>query len=206
MRTEAFIRDVMHIDDAALVARLCAISSLRTFSRGEHMLRAGEPQSPVRLLMSGVARAFEIDAEGNEHTGCLLMHPGTVVVSTADLSEPSTATFEALSECETVAFDAAGINELLQTSLPFSHYFIRCLQAAWNERHSHEEALRRLRSADRYLWFLGRYPGLIDRIPKKHVASFLGMTPVTLSRLRSSLGSVSAASNATGPVRSWLDS
>ena len=37
------------------------------------------------------------------------------------------------------------------------------------------------------MWFLDAFPGLIERIPNKYVASLLGMTPVTLSRLRSEL-------------------
>ena len=36
----------------------------------------------------------------------------------------------------------------------------------------------------RYQWFLEAYPGFIDKVSNKHIASFLGMTPVTLSRLR----------------------
>ena len=36
----------------------------------------------------------------------------------------------------------------------------------------------------RYLWFLENYPNLIDLVGNKYIASFLGMTPATLSRLR----------------------
>ena len=40
-------------------------------------------------------------------------------------------------------------------------------------------------TATTYQWFLEKYPGLIDQIHHRSIASFLGMTPVTLSRQRS---------------------
>ncbi|MEQ2617002.1 hypothetical protein AAAT94_07475 [Intestinimonas aquisgranensis] len=40
---------------------------------------------------------------------------------------------------------------------------------------------------ERYQWFLEAYPGLIDQVTHRYVASFLEMSPVTLSRLRSAL-------------------
>lgn len=41
-----------------------------------------------------------------------------------------------------------------------------------------------LNAKERYNWFLREYKDLIDRVSHRHVASFLNMTPVTLSRLR----------------------
>lgn len=55
---------------------------------------------------------------------------------------------------------------------------------------SHWELKRVLNSCtavQRYQWFLEEYPGLIDRVSNKYIASFLGMTPVTLSWLRRTL-------------------
>ena len=40
---------------------------------------------------------------------------------------------------------------------------------------------------ERYLWFVKEYPGVIDKMSHKHIASFLGMTTVSLSRIRRSL-------------------
>ena len=40
---------------------------------------------------------------------------------------------------------------------------------------------------ERYLWFCKTYPGLIEQVRNKYIASFLGMSPVTLSRLRRTL-------------------
>ena len=47
---------------------------------------------------------------------------------------------------------------------------------------------------ERYEWFLEKYPGLIDQITNKYIASFLRMSPVTLSRLKTLYKNKAAAS------------
>ena len=51
----------------------------------------------------------------------------------------------------------------------------------------HKMILYRTTAMERYEWFLKDYPGLIDVVPHKYIASFLDMTPVTLSRLRKTM-------------------
>lgn len=60
----------------------------------------------------------------------------------------------------------------------------RFLISALNEHWKLKQVLVQYSAIQRYQWFMKEYPGLIDRVSNKHIASFLGMTPVTLSRLR----------------------
>ena len=50
------------------------------------------------------------------------------------------------------------------------------------------EVVAQYPAAERYAWFTRSYPGLIDRVSHRYVASFLGITPVTLSRVRAAAG------------------
>ena len=50
-----------------------------------------------------------------------------------------------------------------------------------------KSAMYQYDAKERYLWFLDYYPGVIERISNKYVAAFLGISPVTLSRLRRSI-------------------
>ena len=67
----------------------------------------------------------------------------------------------------------------------YNRYLVSALEYHWETK----MLLYRCTAMERYRWFLSRYPGLIDSISNKHIASFLGMTPVTLSRLRRQLRS-----------------
>ena len=60
---------------------------------------------------------------------------------------------------------------------------------AWQEHWEIRRLLSQKRGRDRYLWFLDRYRDIVDKVPNRYVASLLGMTPVSLSRLRSELKS-----------------
>jgi len=56
--------------------------------------------------------------------------------------------------------------------------------AALDEHWRMKQVLHQYTALQRYQWFLETYPGLVDRVSNKNIASFLGMSPVTLSRLR----------------------
>ena len=61
------------------------------------------------------------------------------------------------------------------------------LQDSLKEHWENKIALGQYSAIARYQWFLKTYPGIIDRVPHRYVASFLGMTPVSLSRIRREL-------------------
>ncbi len=187
MPCESFFRDILGVSDGELLQELSNGATLRSISKGEHLMEMGDTQTKANFLVSGVVRCFSLDAEGRETTDCLISVPGSVLVPSADLSAPAPATVEMLTDGEVVCVPIALIVSLLETSLAANHLYIRLLSAAWHSHFEIRRVVSQLRTRERYLWFLDAFPGLIERIPNKYVASLLGMTPVTLSRLRSEL-------------------
>ena len=169
------------------VARLAAASSVRRFEKGESIIKKGEVPSAVFILASGIARSYFIDDSGREVTDCIQWTPGVVVMPSPRLTAPSPTNVEALTEVNLVAIDMACVSELLETSLGVNRLYASILQDAWKAHWEVEQVGRRLGARDRYLWFLERFPGMDEAVPARHIASFLGMTPVTLSRLRAAL-------------------
>ena len=184
---KAFFCDVLGVQDDALLTTLADHAALATVRKGTRLLEAGSLQSSICFLVSGVVRCFSIDADGHEITDCLISDPGSVLSPTADLSAPAPSSVEVLSDSEIISIDLALVGRLLKTSLAANHLYIRLLTKAWYDHFETRRVVSQLRAKDRYLWFLDNHPDLINRVPNKYIASLLGMTPVTLSRLRADL-------------------
>lgn len=187
MRLVSFYRDIAGMADGELSALLAGASRVRHMKKGELLIRAGEEQTEVSFLVSGLMRSYVTSSGGHEHTDCIVSGAGVPIMPCASIVGPSPATIETLEESEVVSVGVDVVMGLLETNLALNQAYNRMLQEAWQRHWDIKEVMCRCRSRERYLWFLKAYPGLIERVPLRHVASFLGMTPVTLSRLRSKL-------------------
>lgn len=169
------------------VALLAGASHVRRFEKGETIISEGEVPPAVFILASGVARSYLVDAGGKEVTDCIMGTPGLAVMPSARLDVPSPTRVEAVTAVNLIAIDMTCVASLLKTSLGVNKLYVSILQDAWEAHWEAERVSRECSARERYLWFLGRFPGMDVVVPARHIASFLGMTPVTLSRLRSTL-------------------
>lgn len=138
------------------------------------------------LLLSGVFRGIFVEENGYEATDCFANQPGDALIGCNNFGEPSSITFEALTDCEILQIPLPVIDTLLlkypEMMQIYSRGLLDALQRHWEiKRVMYQPALQR------YIWFLNTYPGLNDVVNSKQIASFLGVTPVTLSRLRGQL-------------------
>ena len=76
------------------------------------------------------------------------------------------------------------VEELLLQHTELVYVYNELLIREMEEHQNIKHAIYMLNAKERYNWFLREYKDLIDRVSHRHVASFLNMTPVTLSRLR----------------------
>ena len=181
-----FLRENLNINDEEIVATLSKGAATRELKRGEPLLHVGELQQCIYILSYGIMRTALIDVNGRDATDCIVERPGSVVAPCADLTKPSPALVEALTDAEVVSIRIDAIVELLQTSLAFAQLYIGLLSEAWQMHWDVKRVVCQQQARERYLWFLQEHPGVIDAIPHRFVASYLGMTPVTLSRVRNS--------------------
>ncbi len=76
---------------------------------------------------------------------------------------------------------------LMKESTKLLWIYNELLQAALRSHWEMKTMICQHTAMERYQWFLQAYPGLVKKVNGKHIASFLGMNPVTLSRLKHAL-------------------
>lgn len=185
MTIEALISTYFDNADADLARELTAMARVRPVAKGGRVISAGDEQTQVNILVSGGMRSFLIDQDGREVTDCLMLDTAIPVMPSARFDVPSPTTIEALFDSVLLSFDLPRFLALLNQSLPLALYCIRMLQNAWGMHWEVQQVVSQLRADERYRWFCEKHPGLIDQIPNRYIASYLGMSPVTLSRIRS---------------------
>lgn len=182
-----FIEEYLGISDEMLLRSLLEHSKVEQVKRGKLLISSGEMQTAIPILVSGVFRGFVLDEEGREVTDCFASQPGSFVMGCGGPKEPSRVSFEAISDSEVLMIPLEPLLETLMQSKELMALYNRVLQEALQRHWELKILLLQCSAMGRYQWFLKKYPGLIDDVSNKHIASFLGMTPVTLSRLRQKL-------------------
>lgn len=158
----------------------------RTFKKGEYLVRVGEVMNDICFMNKGILRGFFIDANGKEVTDCFAFQCGVPAMTFGRLEEnvPSPMNIEMLTDGSFFCIPISTVTELQKSYIDITLLYNRILISALDVHWKMQQILHQYSAPQRYQWFLKEYPGLIGQIRNKYVASFLGMTPITLSRLR----------------------
>lgn len=183
-RVELFIRNNCGMTDQMAISRILKVAHVREISKGDFLVKQEEHPTGLFFLFKGLLRGYFLDAQGHEVTDCFGFHFGATAMPYADPAKPSPISIVAMEDSEILEIPIETIFELLNTNLQVVQIFSKMLLAGAEEHWEIKKALYRFTTSERYEWFLQRYEGLIDRVSHAYIASFLGMTPVSLSRLR----------------------
>lgn len=170
-------------DDAIHAISSCAIP--RTLRRNELLLEPGEVCRHKVFIVSGLLRNFITTANGNEHV--LHFSPEltwTLDVESYDKEIPSAIAIGAVEPTEVLLWQKADFNKLL-ADIPLLKQFSEQLVA--RTMYYNRQRMATILSAspeEKYDDFTQRFPGLIARLPLHMIASHLGISLKTLTRIR----------------------
>lgn len=164
--------------------RALAHASFASYKKGEALVETGDIQTQLPILLQGVFRGFVLDPEGRDITDRFFFRRGSVLMGSCTLGQPSPICIEAAAPAQCMMIPIEVISRLLDEDAAFLRQYNLLLVETAEEQWKGKMALHCLTAMERYERFLQDYPGLINTVCNRDIASFLGMTPVTLSRLR----------------------
>ena len=124
-------------------------------------------------------------ANGNENTTHINCPPGFISSYTSYTQQiPSDLNVECITDCELLRISRSNLDRLQQESSKMKDFSIAIFQQslAYNEQRSRD--LATLTAEQRYQKLLKEHPDILHHVPLQYIASFLGMKPESLSRIR----------------------
>lgn len=167
---------------------------MRKLPRKTFILESGQDCRELCFIYKGIVRGF-INEEEREITTWINAE-GELVSSIAALAaqSPSPENIETLSYCEILVMDLEKLNQAYEI-FPETNILARKLLQQYYADAENRAFIARLTKAEiKYRYFLNRHAALSHRVPLKYVASFLGMTLETLSRIRKKMSSAGKSS------------
>lgn len=163
---------------------------VKKFSRGEMILNAGEYSNDYYFVEEGVIRSYTIDDNGKEHIIQFGTENWIVSDRNSTLCKKEAKFYiQAIEDCTLVLLNE-DINQLI-ISLNPSYVNTQVLLLQNHIRHM-QDRITLLLSATaktRYLEFIKLYPTITAKVPQWMIASYLGITPESLSRVRRDIAS-----------------
>lgn len=157
---------------------------VRHVQQGMYLIQADEPVKHAYFCSEGLFRLFYTLADGREYNVGFSPEDDYVTSYGAMVKgEASTFTIEAMEDSVVIEIPYNVLTELMDTSHMWERFVRKSVERLYIRKEERERELLYLSAKERYHAFLLKYPGLDKRIAQYHIASYIGISPVSLSRL-----------------------
>ena len=162
--------------------------SRREVSKGEDFVSAGQYPKKIGFVQEGLFRYYYIDRKGEEYTKAFFPE-GTVLSSYSAMIEkrPSYFAIQALEDSLIEVVDYVRLQELITEHVCWKDLIIALIQKGFIAKETREREFLLLDAEERYFNFKERFPTFENRIKQHIIASYLGIAPESLSRIRKKL-------------------
>lgn len=185
------VRETWNIQlDEAILNKVLAIAQIKMYLKGEILLGIGERCECTGIILSGLARSYYLDLEGNEITRnfhkeyCLVTDEGLLGY------KESICAYEVLEDTTVMLLPNEPLKKIIMENEKLKDIYICSLESGIRYKIYRENAFLTSNATQRYLQFKKDFPELKDRVKQSYISTYLGITPESLSRIRRSLKDV----------------
>ncbi len=158
------------------------------YLKGETFIVKNKPDVKEYFLLKGVCKSYLINPEGEEITISFFINNSVLSPHSIRTSNNiSSIYFKALTDIEVATINAKSFETLMIENLEIRNFGNKVLQNELKQKVDKEIGLASLTAKERLIEFRKKYKGLENLIPHTDIASYLGITNISLSRLRKDL-------------------
>ncbi|GLB52734.1 cyclic nucleotide-binding protein [Neptunitalea chrysea] len=174
-------------EEEALIKSYLSVKKVR---KRQFLLQEYDVCRSVIFVEHGLLRSFSVDANGSEHIAQFAAEGWYISDLFSFLTEePATFNIEALENSELVTISKLAHEELLEKCPKYEIFSRILLTDAYVALQQRMNANISKSLDERYATFVANYPDITQRIPQHMIASYMGTTPETLSRIRRRMAS-----------------
>lgn len=169
-------------EEQAQIKSLLAVKKLR---KKQYLLQEGDVCKTIAFVEKGAARSYTVDENGVEHIVQFAVEGWFISDLYSFLTgEPATYTIDAIEDAELVLISKSANEELLKKFPKYEALMRELITGAYLALQRRLISISRDTLEERYETFITLYPHIAQRVPQHMIASYLGLTPETLSRVR----------------------
>jgi CRP-like cAMP-binding protein len=156
--------------------------------KGDYFSEAGKIPKQVAFIEEGILRVCYYNSEGDEITKYFVDENNFAVdINSFNQKIPSSEYVQAVTDCSLLVFSTESLNDLSATIIQWDGIINKITEKALVEKVNKLSPMLAEDATTRYLSFLEKFPNLANRIPLSYLASYLGITQSSLSRIRKSI-------------------
>jgi len=184
---EQYIKSQGKIGQKELEQITACFKPIKT-TRNEMLCNIGQVCKYFYFIKKGCLRMYEIDEKGNEVTGYFALEYSIIsAITSFILQKPSRDCLVSLEASELLMISHNDFYKLVNTVPPFANVYHKFMEFAFIHSQMRIYSFLGMEGIDKIRWVIEHEPKLLSRISSKAVASYLGMTNSTLSKLRAKL-------------------
>lgn len=154
----------------------------------QYLLQETDVCKSIAFVEKGALRAYTVSEKGTEHIIQFALEGWVISDLYSFLTgEPATYNIDALENAELLLINKTAHEELLQKLPKYETYTRLQITGAYLAMQRRLTSVLSLSLEERYNYFTSLYPDIIQRVPQHMIASYMGLTPETLSRVRKRL-------------------
>ncbi|WP_033959076.1 Crp/Fnr family transcriptional regulator [Psychroserpens jangbogonensis] len=184
---EQYLKDNSNINSESIQKVTSHFKPLKT-KRNEILCSVGQVCKNFYFINKGCLRMYEIDSKGNEATAYFALEDQIITAITSFvLQKPSRDFLVSIEPSDLLIISRDSFFKLVETVPEFRDVYNKFMEFAFIHSQMRIYSFLGMEGIDKLRWVMEHEPKLLTRISSKAVASYLGMTNSTLSKLRAQL-------------------